>query len=309
MPVRAIDETTPPSAVQPLDRLPSALAPTRDDVSTLTKAEPLTPSYTPSKPTLEPPSTSPLFDTFRTLETRTEPLIHRWLHGREDRIEKHFSEIQAMHTEQARQMDEAVTASKNVSFWGILEDIASTVSAAIGFFFGTSAALAGSTVVGGALIASGVLTVGNLAFKHGHVWGWVADQMAGNDKQLREQILTYLPSAVGLSATALSFAGAYGAWKYAGQTGFQVTNHLLQSTVNISDSLIHYKSGMASYDQKGILGDLSALQSNTDLSRMDLEKLISDVQEYHEHQTDMHATLGKILEERDQAIQLVQQPV
>ena len=92
MPVRAIDETTPPSAFQPLDRLPSALAPIRDDASTLTKAEPLNPSYTPSKPTLEPPSTSPLFDTFRTLETRTEPLIHRWLHGREDRIEKHFSE-------------------------------------------------------------------------------------------------------------------------------------------------------------------------------------------------------------------------
>lgn len=276
--------------------------------STLAKASTSVPAYTPCKPCLNPP-TSPLCQTFASLEKKVEPLLDRWMNTRKTFIESQIDDIYAKQVEQAKKIEESCLAEKDASFWGILEDLSGTVSAAVGFFFGTSATLSGNPILGGALITSGVLTIGNIAFKHGNVWGWVADKIAGNDPKLKEQILTYLPSAVGLSATTLSFAGSLKAWKYAGQTGFQVTNHLFNSTAKISFALIDYKSNMAKSNLNFKRAVLEALQSKITLSNIDLDRLVRDVKEHHEHQVGVHKTFGNILEERDQAIQQIQQPV
>lgn len=276
--------------------------------SSLEKAKAVDPTFTPTKPQLDPP-TNPIFQTIDHLNRRAEPIFDQWMRIKERGIEQEFDSIHQMHIDQARKMEEALEASKAVSFWGVLDDMTSTFSAATSFFFGSSAIAAGSSVVGGALIASGVLSIGNLAFKYANVWDKAADSLAGENKELGDTLRSYLPGAVGLAATALSAYGAYGAWKFATQTGTQITNSLLTTATQIAGSCVTLQNGLKNADHTWKLADLKVLQSSADISRLVLDELVDDTQEFHQRETSIHETIGKILEERDQMIQMVQQPV
>lgn len=277
------------------------------DESSVKKAETATFRHTPSKPALDPPNS--IFDTIAQLKERIEPAFGRYLNRCAEGIEKQFNDLNEMYIEQTRQMEEALQASKNVSFWSIFDDIANTLSSALAFFFGASAVSAGSAVVGGALIASGVLSVGNLAFKHGQIWDWTADQIAGDNERLKQQISTYLPIAVSLAGAALALYGGYGALKHSTHSATQTTQSLLQNSAKITESLTKYKSGLANADQSWKLADLNALQSNTEISKLALDGFIQAVQEFHERQTDIYKTVGGILSDWAGSIQIVQQPV
>jgi hypothetical protein len=131
------------------------------------------PAYTPSKPVLDP-----IQNVMHNYINKVEPMANRWSVYREKEIEKEFAHIDQLHHEEAKQLEEATQASQQVSFWGILGDVSSSITSAISFFFGFSAISAGSPAVGGVLIVSGVLSLSNLAFKHGQVWDFVADHVA-----------------------------------------------------------------------------------------------------------------------------------
>ncbi|NGX26918.1 MAG: hypothetical protein K940chlam6_00845 [Chlamydiae bacterium] len=261
--------------------------------------------YTSSKPILD----NPIQRTIEYFANHLEPIVDRWSRFKETTIESKFKEIEDLHRQEAIKLAEAHEASKEVTFWGILEDIGSSIMSAVSFFFGFSALSAGATAVGGALIISGVLSLGNLAFKHAHVWDWIADQVGGKNEDLKVAIKTYVPAAIGVTAAAMGIYGSYAAWSYAAQTGIKQATSLLQSTTTIATAMSAYGSGMSQYTLKNATADLSFLQSNSEFSTLSLEESVEDLKKFHENQTQLHTNIGKILEETDQAIQVIQQPV
>jgi|GEM_PF-3395649 len=261
--------------------------------------------YTPSKPTL----TSPMYNILQGYVARLEPTVDRWSRFKEGSIDAKCREVEELNLQEIAKIKEAQEAANDVSFWGILEDIGGSVMSAVSFTLGLSAVSAGSTLIGGALIVSGALSVGNLAFKHMQVWDYLGDQIGGKDEDLKYAIKNYAPAAVGISAAAMGIYGSYSAWNYAAQTGMARATSLLQGTTNIAMALATYSSGMANSAIKNVQADLSFLQSNLSLSKLSMEVCTDDLKNFHERQMHLHTNIGKLLEETDQAIQVIQQPV
>ncbi len=259
--------------------------------------------YVPSKPALS----SPIHRTLETFVGKTEPTIDRWSRFKETDMEKKLKEVEDLHIKEAAKMRESYEASKDVSFWGILEDMGHSIMGAVSAFFGYSAISAGAPVVGGALLVSGMLSIGNLAFKHAGIWDWTADHI--QDKQTRESFRNYVPSAVGITAAALSIYGSYAAWGYTAFTGMKQVAEIMKSTTNVGATLVAFTSGMTRSQLSQIRADLSSLEFNREISTMAFERYTDDLKEFHEKQTELHSKIGRIIEETDQTIQGIQQPV
>jgi hypothetical protein len=190
-----------------------------------------------------------------------------------------------------------------------LEDIGSSMMGVVSITLGATAATAGSPIVGGALLVSGVVSIGNLAFRHLHVWDYIGDQVGRENETLKAAIKDYMPAAVGITAAAMGIYGSYAGWQYAAKTGIAGAVALLQGTTNVASSLVNYKSGISQSELRNISADLSFLQSNLSLSNLDVQVCADDLKDFHEKQVSLHTKLGKLVEETDQTIQVTQQPV
>lgn len=259
--------------------------------------------FVPSKPVL----TSPVHRTIETFVERMEPTVDRWSRFKETDMKKKFEEIEALHIKEAAKMRESYEASKDVTFWGILEDMGHSIMGAVSAFFGYSAISAGAPIVGGALLVSGTLSIGNLAFKHAGIWDWTADQI--QDKEMRESFRSYVPSAIGITAAALSIYGTYAAWGYTAFSGMKQVAEIMKSTTHVGTALVAFTSGMSRSQLSHMNADLSSLEFNREISTMALERYTDDLKEFHEKQTELHSKIGRIIEETDQTIQGIQQPV
>jgi hypothetical protein len=224
------------------------------------------------------------------------------------RESKNRWEIQKLHEEEARKLEEAYAASKDASFWSLLEDIGSTIMSSVSFFFGAAALSSGGAAVGGALIVSGVASLSHIAFKYTDGWDWISEQVAGENKELKETIRTYLPSALGITAAAIGLYGVYGAWSFAGGVGLQQAFSVLQTSGHVAHGIFAYANGQANSFYRKSSAEVSALQSMSELVRMDVENCIEELKEFHENQLAINEQAARLIEETDQAIQITQQP-
>lgn len=261
--------------------------------------------FEPSKPVLE----NPTYKALQFYVTRLEPVVDRYSVLKESEIERDFDRIENLHRDQAVKIEEANKAQKDVTFWGILEDIGSSITSCVSLFFGFSAVSAGAPAIGGALIASGVLSVTNMVFKHTGLWDWTADTLSCGNEPARHAIRTYIPPAVGITSAALGIYGTYAAWSYTALNGIEKGVSLVQSTANVATAITAYGGGMSQYRFKNIAADLETLRSKGDLFRLSLEDCVDDIKEYHERHARIHSTLADIIKETQQTIQIIQQPV
>ncbi len=273
------------------------------DHSTISKAPPPS-GFTPSKPDL----TLPITRTIHQLVNRTEPAYDKWSQHKESSIDAEINLMDTLSKEEALKLEEALAASKDVSFWGVLSDVSNSIVSAASFVFGLSVYSAGSTVAGGALVASGVLSIGNLAFKYGHVWDFLADQIT-SDEEMHKAITTYLPASIGVVSAAMGIYGGYGAWKYASGTKLEQTTALLETLGSIATGIANCSSGLSNAKLYSVRADLSALQSNSELSRIVFQALVDELKDFHQKQTTLSNNIGRVLDQISQSIQIINQPV
>ncbi|MBS0630171.1 MAG: hypothetical protein JSS30_08140 [Verrucomicrobia bacterium] len=275
-----------------------------DYQSTISKSKTVVSSYTPSKPLLP----SPMWDSINQVG-RLERVADRFTLQKESQIDMTFDKIQKLHQEEALKLEEAYNISQDVSFWGILEDIGSSLMSSISFFFGFSAVAAGGTAVGAALIVSGVLSLSNIAFKHAQTWDWIADQVAGGDRQMHQAILTYLPPAIGITAAAMGAFGAWGAWHYSYLQGTEKALAILGTTTSLAKGISAYGSGRVNAQSRMTNAEISALQSKAELTILDLEEINDEIKEYQKNLSVMYEYAAKLIQDANKAVQLTQQPV
>lgn len=265
---------------------------------------PLTKTYPSSKPSLDP-----IQKTLQFYVDTLEPQVDAWNRAKEKEIEKICNSIQKTHQEEDTELQKASLASKETTFWGILEDIGNSLTSTVSFFFGFSAlSTGGATALGGTLIISGILSLSHLACKHTNIWNYIVDQMT-EDPTVKQAMKTYFPPALGITAAAMGIYGSFAAWNYAAQTGTNQILSLLEGTTNIAVGLMAYKKGTSFSDLQYTTANLITIHSKIDFSTIDMENFITEIKTFHEKQNQTHTILEKIIEETKQAIQIIQQPV
>lgn len=264
-----------------------------------------TKGYESSKPVLE----NPIYKTIELYINRLEPVINRFSLFKESEIEREFDRIDQIQRDQAIKIEEAYQVKQDITFWSVLEDIGNSITSCLSFFFGCASVSAGAPVVGGALIASGVLSATNLIFKHTGLWDWAADTLSYGNESAKNAIRTYVPSAIGLTSAAFGIYGSYAAWNYTSLNGIEKGLSFVQSVTNVANVITAYGNGITQYRSKNIQADLDALRSKADLYRISLEEYTDDIQDYHERHSVIHKALSEIIKETGQAIQITQQPV
>ncbi|NGX39068.1 MAG: hypothetical protein KR126chlam1_00388 [Chlamydiae bacterium] len=303
----AVIEAIKPVKRKGIDALPPPTSPAIQErsKSSLTSVKEVSAPFTPSKPKLQ----EPVF--FRVLlnVAYLEQVAENFALYKEKVIERTFAEYNAQNSEAARISEEAQEQSKQVSFWGVLEDLSGAVTGAVSTVFGFSAISAGNPYVGGILIANGVLSISNIAFKHTHVWDWVAEQAAGGNKEYKQLIASTLPAAVGILCTAVGLYGAYNAWSYAQMSQESTLLTFFDTTSNLARGITTMGRGYAESNFLQTSSALSALLSMAELTKIDLENAAEEIKGFHEGQMRVISSCAELLESRDRAIQLTQQPV
>jgi len=276
---------------------------THNHVSTIAKSKSVVIPFVPSKPTIPPP-----FWAMIGQVSRLEDAAHKFTVQKEQRIDCIFAEIQRLQKEEGIKLEEAYAASEDMTFWGFLYDTAMGIASSVSFFLGFAAVSGGGTVVGAALIASGVLSLTNIAFKHVEAWDWVATQVS-NDKETKQAIKTYLPVAVGIVAAAMGAYGAYGAWNYSELQGMSKALGILETTAGVAQAVTAWNNGKASERFKAVRAEVSALQTKGDLTTLELDVVIEDIKKFQKDLSVIQDLIGRLVQDTSTSIQAIQQPV
>lgn len=163
---------------------------------------------------------------------------------------------------------EAGEIFKQRETWSILAKIASGILAAISLLFGISlvATPAGGMLVGGLLIASGLLSIVNLILEETKVWDWVANQIAGDDKKLSDQLKVWIPAGVGMLSALVGSAGSVAALF---MEAFNMVQQMLLVGKTVTDIAKHISSmaeGVATSESIKSQAESEHIQTQIDMS-------------------------------------------
>lgn len=300
------ERVTPSRPAAPPPPLRKMAAPTEDRLSTISKSKSVVSPFVPSKPILDPPP--PVWSMLGEVG-RLENAAYTFTLQKEQRIDSIFNQIKRLQLEEGLKLEETYAASEDMTFWGYLYDIGSAIMSSVSFFFGFAAVSSGGTLVGAALLTSGILSLTNIAFKHAQAWDWIADQVSNGDRETREAVKTYLPAAVGIAATAMGLYGAYGAWNFPQLQGTAKGLAILETTAGVAQAIASWNNGQAGHRFRSAGAEVSALQTKTELTTLELDVVIDDIKKFQKELGEVQELIGRLVQDTSHSIQSIQQPV
>jgi hypothetical protein len=125
------------------------------------------------------------------------------------RLETMKTEIEEASAKLMQKLKEAANEAKNNDFWSMLKKVATCLFSALSSILGLAViGSGGSALVGGAMVASGLLSLANLVLSECEGWDWITDQLAQGSEETKQKLLLFLPAAVGLVAGAFGLVGS-----------------------------------------------------------------------------------------------------
>lgn len=181
--------------------------------------------------------------------------------------------VREISAENIKKLKEAAERANASTFWSTLQKIATCLLSALSVIFGvTLLASGGGALIGGAMIASGVLSLANFALSELGTWDWVAEQLANGNEERKRQIATILPAAIGIVAGGIGLVGsvhgvATGALQFA-----EKAVAVAQTALTLFSAATDFGKGCADArllwtqaDLMKIQADLTVKQENFDL--------------------------------------------
>ena len=177
---------------------------------------------------------------------------------------------------------EASELFKQNSTWSTVSKIASGILAAISIVFGLAlwATPAGGPLVGGLLIASGVISILNLIMEETKAWDQVADAIAGDDIKLRNQLRIWIPASLNLASMIVGAAGSVGASLF--MASFTWTQQLIMMgklAANTGKNITEMARGVASSQSLKSQAETEHMQTQIDLVDSNLKGIIDTLQQ------------------------------
>ncbi len=261
-----------------------SLSPTHNDFCSVPPSSSATPSVV-WEPSETHSSTAPLFspptlpspdrfnehsfiNVMNEIHNVGEDLLKAFRHA----IVSSTQKIKELSLENAQKLKEAAARAQENGVWSLLKKIGSCILSAFSIVFGIAlTASGGGTLIGAALIASGIMSIANFAMTESGSWDWIAKKLAHDNEELQRKLAFWLPTAVGGISSLCSIAGSIGGTIWGGlnlaQQGFAV----LQQTLGIYQLVTTVGKGIS---------DTKLLLTQADLeevsSKISLEKFISE---------------------------------
>lgn len=237
-------------------------------------------TFTPSKPTLDMPKVHYMkahIDTILTIEKTSAKMIR----SEETCIDWITGWISTLSNKLIEHIRDASEIFKQRETWSILAKVASGILAAISIVFGISlvATPAGGILVGGLLIASGFLSIVNLILEETKVWDWVATQIAGGDRNLRNQLRVWIPAGVGMLSMLVGGIGSVGAL-FMG--AFDLVHKMLlmgKTATDIAKNIAQMAEGVASSESLKAQAETEYVQTQIDLTDTNLKGAIDTLKQ------------------------------
>jgi hypothetical protein len=314
----------PISSVSPMMRVPGALPsePMHNRESFLVSdssigpAEESTPIWTPERPILTPPPHAlPLLkgpgSEYRLLAATEESrnLGNSILDTLGLRLQDVKHKIREISAENIQKLKEAAQRVSDGGFWSILHKIATTLLSAISIVFGISlVASGGGALIGGTMIASGILSLSNCAMSETGAWDWVAKQLAYDNEERQRMFAVMLPGAVGLLAGGIGIIGSVqgavsGALQFA-----EKAVYIAQTALAIFDGITTFGKGHADAYLIWTHGDLSKIQAALTVERTNFDTVMQEIEGSMSDFKAVKAKTKKIVQTLSQSnIQLVRQ--
>lgn len=233
-------------------------------------------AYVPSKPQISPV----LFAINNVIElTRLGKMMMAWNSAR---LTDKYKEMDELRIKMAQQIQENVNKSGWAKFWDILQDIGTCVLAAISAVIGISLVSTGAgSLIGGAMIASGVLSIALLIGRKTGAVDWLAKEIAGDDEQLRKLLTMLIPGAVGVACGLLSLGGMIGAWSSINIV--QQALSIAQAAASISGGVLTLGRGIVHADVKWGEAQMVELRKALTVLGIDIEKIMKGMERFMEH--------------------------
>ncbi len=242
-------------------------------------------TWTPERPlltapeSLPPPKLSTLSD-YRLLAAVTESqrLGNGIMETLGVRLSNVKDDIRTISAENIQKLKEAAERANASDFWSILKKIATCLLSAVSIVFGVALlASGGGALIGGAMIASGILSLANFALSEMGTWDWVADQIAHDNEDLKRKIAMILPGAIGIVAGGIGLVGsvygiASGALQFAEKAMF-----VAQAALSIFDGVTTLGKGISDARLLWTQADLKMIEAELTVERENFSTLIGEI--------------------------------
>jgi hypothetical protein len=242
------------------------------------------PIWTPERPVLTSPGSLPppaSDSVYRLLATTEESrdLGNKILDTLGLRMQNVKHKIREISADNIQKLKEAAQRAADSSFWSILKKIATCLLSTVSIVFGISlVATGGGALIGGAMIASGVLSLANFAISETGGWEWVAKQLA-SDNQERQQMLSWvLPGAVGIIAGGIGIVGSVQGIVSGAIQFVEKAVYVAQTALAIFDGATTFGKGCADARMTWTQADLAKIQADLTVERTHFDNITREIE-------------------------------
>lgn len=184
------------------------------------------------------------------------------------RLEAFRLQLQDISAENLQKLKEAAENAKSSDFWSLLQKVANCLLSAFSIVIGFSLVSTGAgTLVGGAMIASGIFSIANLLMSESGTWDWVAKKLANEDESKRQMLAMLLPSVVGVLTGVIGVFGSAGAFAWSGIEFIDKVGLLLSSLLSIMSGVTTIGKGYADANLTWSKADLIKIKSQMTVER------------------------------------------
>lgn len=189
------------------------------------------------------------------------------------------SDIQAISNEHIQKLKEAAERAQSSDWWSVLKKIATCLLSAVSLVFGIAlVGTGGGALIGGAMIASGVLSLANFALSETGSWDWISKALSNDNEELQKNLKMILPAAFGVLAAGMGIVGsgyslATGAVQFAEKAAF-----IAQTALSIFNSVTIFGKGQADAQLLWTQADLTSIQGHLTAARTKFDSTMHEIE-------------------------------
>jgi len=240
----------------------------------------------PERPLLTPPNALPFSDhRLLGIITETSRLGNQLLDTLNTRLSGIKSKIREISAENIQKLQEAAERAEASDFWSLLKKVATCLISVVSMVFGVALlGSGGGALIGGSMIASGILSLANFTLLETGGWDWVAEQIARDNEDLKAKLRMILPGAVGMLAAGIGIAGsvkgiASGAIQFGDKVGL-----VIEAALATFDGITTFGKGYADAKLLWVKAEHKLIDTKLTIERerytMTLDEIKSSLEEF-----------------------------
>ena len=178
-----------------------------------------------------------------------------------------------------KKLKEAAENTQSANVWSLLKKIGLSLLSALSVVMGISLIATGAgTLVGGAMIGSGIISLANMLMSEIGVWDWVAKKLAHEDKERQQMLAMLLPLSVGVLAGVIGVFGTVGACTWSGINFLDKIILIAQTGLTIFDVATTIGKGYTDAKTVWLNADLTDEKGKITIEREMIKKTTNSIE-------------------------------